>query len=446
MATHASPHEGTYWWRTTKAGKKVYAGRAEVNGKAVNASLTLQKGQSEREVERRVKAALREKVARAKAGLDVDAQAARMTLREYGETIWLKDVARTKEASSHLSYSVMWRRHMVGGMKASLKKNAPEEPLFALTRRKLADLRIQHVREWLDELEVRGRKSGTRELVFETLMAVLRQARADYPGQFPNIQVIEDATVRLKPKHDRPRRVFPTPVQVALVFAQLGRFEREDDQAVAWEDLDAPNGAIVHLVYYTAKRISEILGLRWLDWDEINGGVWIRGQQDHRTRKLREYPKHDRHQYLFLPAEAQLVLRAHRQRERLAGKSCLGEDQIFTDRHGEGLDHKRVWRHYKDALEAAELPSFRLHDLRGGWAMAARRGGVDDRTIAEQLGHSNMSTLHAHYFDRTNPLQGAAADIAAKAVREGLSSVPSSVSSDKATDGARSPDRLRVRK
>lgn len=431
MTRHASPGEGTFWWRTLASGKRVYGGRSVVAGKHVTASLTLQKGQSEREVERRVKARIREKVALQKAGLNVEAQAQKLTLLDYGEQIWLPDVARSREASSHLTYATLWRRHIVGGARESLKKDARLEQPFALARRRVADLRIQHVRDWLTDLESRGRKSGTLASAFETLLAILRQAKGDYPGQFPNLQAIEDAAGRLKPKHERPRRIFPTPVQLRLLFAQLGQTES------GWADADPPHGTIVLLVYYTAKRISEVLGLRWIDWDEVNGGLWIRGQQDHHTRRLREYPKHDRHQYLALPPEAVALLRAHRAAELAAGGPCRAGDQVFTVA-GEPIDHKRVWRHYKAALAAAGLPSFRLHDLRGGWAMAARVGGVDDRTIAEQLGHSSLSTLHEHYFDRSNPMQAMAAEIGARAVRAPLSSVGISVSGEDEGDSARS--------
>jgi hypothetical protein len=61
---HASPHDGTFWWRTLPNGRRVFSGRAQVNGKFVYASLTL--GNSERETERRVRATIREKVAKLK--------------------------------------------------------------------------------------------------------------------------------------------------------------------------------------------------------------------------------------------------------------------------------------------------------------------------------------------------------------------------------------------
>jgi integrase len=406
----------------------VYAGRTVVGGRSVNASLTLRAGLTERTVEQRVRAALREKVALARVGLDGSAQAGRLTLATYGDTTWLADVKRRLEPSSHLTYTIQWERHVRG------------TPPCRLATMRLVDVRGQHVRDWLTALEQAGRKSGTLDMAFGILLAIFKQARADHPGAFANLTAIEDVAPRIRPRHELPRRVFPTPAQIGRLFAVLGT-----TTPAGWQDNDPPFGAIVHVVYFTAKRISEVLGLRWGDWDEIDGGVFVRGQQDHHTRLLREYPKQDRHQYLKLPAEAVAVLTAHRAAELAAGKTCRADEQIFTDEGGDPLHHPRVWRAYKDALERAGLPPFRLHDLRGAFAMAARRGGMDDRTIAEQLGHANLSTLHRHYMDRSNPMQAEAADLAARAVRDASSSVTSSVSPEAGTGRARSKGRSGTR-
>jgi len=72
---------------------------------------------------------------------------------------------------------------------------------------------------------------------------------------------------------------------------------------------------------------------------------------------------------------------------------------VFTTSLGTPLDAAYVLICFKKALEDAELPKQRLHDLRHAHASLLLMEGEDMRTIMEVLGHSNISTtadIYAH--------------------------------------------------
>lgn len=76
-----------------------------------------------------------------------------------------------------------------------------------------------------------------------------------------------------------------------------------------------------------------------------------------------------------------------------------------------------IWRRYKQLLADAGLPAFRIHDLRHGWALAARTAGAALREITEQLGHSHPSITARMYEHRDDGLLREAARRVGKAIR-----------------------------
>jgi integrase len=83
-----------------------------------------------------------------------------------------------------------------------------------------------------------------------------------------------------------------------------------------------------------------------------------------------------------------------------------GEPQwLFPNDAGQPMDEARVRRIFKSALKAAQLPEFRLYDLRHTYASLLLAAGAPTTYVAAQLGHTNPSTT-LRYYARWIPSRG----------------------------------------
>ena len=69
------------------------------------------------------------------------------------------------------------------------------------------------------------------------------------------------------------------------------------------------------------------------------------------------------------------------------------------------------YRRLKELLKQADLPSIRFHDLRHTFATHALTSGVDAKTLAGILGHTNASFTLDTYTHVTTDMQKQAADV-----------------------------------
>lgn len=69
------------------------------------------------------------------------------------------------------------------------------------------------------------------------------------------------------------------------------------------------------------------------------------------------------------------------------------------------------YRRLKELLKQADLPSIRFHDLRHTFATHALTSGVDAKTLAGILGHTNASFTLDTYTHVTKDMQKQAADV-----------------------------------
>ena len=79
---------------------------------------------------------------------------------------------------------------------------------------------------------------------------------------------------------------------------------------------------------------------------------------------------------------------------------------VFPNQSGNPLNHGYMLRHYFwPALEAAELPKIRFHDLRHTYASLLIEQGENVKYIQNQLGHSSPMltlTVYSHLMKPAN--------------------------------------------
>jgi integrase len=115
-----------------------------------------------------------------------------------------------------------------------------------------------------------------------------------------------------------------------------------------------------------------------------------------------------------LPAVSATALKSRRiaqlEERLLAGAAWQDTGLVFTSRTGTALDARNVLRSYYKLLKAAELPHFRLHDLRHACASILLAQNTHVKIVADLLGHSETRLTLDTYSHVIPQLTRGAAD------------------------------------
>ena len=192
----------------------------------------------------------------------------------------------------------------------------------------------------------------------------------------------EDPTLLM----DSPKlwRILPDCLSLEEVDALLAAFPARGDA------LEVRNRAILHLLYASGLRVSELTGLRIADADLENLLIRVRGKGSKER---------------IVPVAPQVV-RLLRQyidgaRRELIEKIPLSP-YLFVSRTGRKLDRERVWAIIKEgALRANIDKNIHPHTLRHSFASHLLANGADLRIIQEMLGHADIGTTEIYtHVDR----------------------------------------------
>jgi integrase len=190
-------------------------------------------------------------------------------------------------------------------------------------------------------------------------------------------------------------------------------------------------GALWMLALCTARRESELLGLRWTDvaWERDELRVERQLKRLHGNWYLEGIKTGERGESTIrLPEVAVDVLRRHRALQDEA-RSAAGPrwsdawpQLIFTvmdsrqrqgpgrqpsGRPGDPLQPTTISKGFPTAVVAAGLPRLRFHDLRHSSASFLLHMGIPPLEVARILGHSSVTTtmtIYAHAIEeQTSP-------------------------------------------
>ncbi len=156
---------------------------------------------------------------------------------------------------------------------------------------------------------------------------------------------------------------------------------------------------LLMLAIFSGARQGELFGLKWTDIDWINSqihiqrtfneGEWYRPKSKTSNRRIDIGPA---------------MLSALKKWRLACPKSKL--DLVFPNEAGGPLDHGNMTnRHFYPALERAELPRIRFHDIRHTFASLLIEQGENIKYIQSQMGHASpMVTLsvYAHLMKPVN--------------------------------------------
>ncbi|WP_243546296.1 site-specific tyrosine recombinase XerD [Pseudodesulfovibrio tunisiensis] len=140
--------------------------------------------------------------------------------------------------------------------------------------------------------------------------------------------------------------------------------------------------AMLELLYAAGLRVSELIGLRVLDYDPQTGLLRVFGK----GAKERLVPVH---------YTAQEVLAQYLSTTRPTFRPA--QDFLFLNRSGKGLSRQGVWKLIKRyAAEAGIKRSISPHTFRHSFATHLLEGGADLRTVQLLLGHADISATEIY--------------------------------------------------
>lgn len=145
--------------------------------------------------------------------------------------------------------------------------------------------------------------------------------------------------------------------------------------------------AILHLLYASGLRVSELIHVKATDIDFERGIIRVFGK----GKKERLIPIH---------SLALTILTNYLQNTRSQFiKSSDTDDELFLNRSGKKLTRQGVWKLIKRYAQLAGIQAIiSPHTLRHSFATHLLEGGADLRTVQILLGHSDLAAteLYTH--------------------------------------------------
>lgn len=170
--------------------------------------------------------------------------------------------------------------------------------------------------------------------------------------------------------------------------------------------------AAYRLLFLSGMRNGEVCGLAW-DSVDLDGGVLhVRQVVKNLPGELvMGTPKTDKsRRSISLDAGTVSALRSHR-REQLQERMAIGpgwnpQNLVFVRETGEPMHPSYLTGAFRRHVKAAGVPKLSVHGARHTHATLLVNGGENPKTVAERLGHSDVSltlnvyTRHDHDVDR----------------------------------------------
>jgi integrase/recombinase XerD len=165
--------------------------------------------------------------------------------------------------------------------------------------------------------------------------------------------------------------------QIASLFRQV-----EVETAVGKRDL-----AMLHMLYATGMRVSELVALNLADFDAGQATVVCPGRNG-RSRRTRVLPL----SAVAMEATKQYIATA---RPLLVARHPE-EQALFLNHHGERLTRQGFWLIIKGYARQAGITEITPHMLRHSFAILMLKGGMELRSVQELLGHAHISTTQVY--------------------------------------------------
>jgi integrase/recombinase XerD len=162
--------------------------------------------------------------------------------------------------------------------------------------------------------------------------------------------------------------------QVNRLFAQV-----ETASLIGRRDL-----AMLHLLYATGMRVTELVSLNVTDFDAEAATVTLPAQH----RRERVLP--------LLPSVVEVVQKYLQTARPTLVAHHPGEQALFVNHHGERLTRQGFWLIIKGYARQAGVQEITPHMLRHSFALHMLQQGMELRSVQRLLGHAHIATTQVY--------------------------------------------------
>lgn len=246
----------------------------------------------------------------------------------------------------------------------------------------LAELSADDIEDWHADLLGRPRERGSGTISASTVVTAHRIFSSCLKEAVKRKRIpYNPCSIISPPKASRAAPEPPSADEVDLLLAACA----------SW-----PNGARWVLAVCTGLRQGEALGLRWRDVRLRDpAAVTVRQSQTRIDGEwVHKAPKSEKSlRTVPLPDAAARALLAHQGR----GVRDIG-GLVFTRPNGQPVHSREDWQDWQDLLGSLDLPHYRVHDLRHGYATELLEQGEDPRVVQDLMGWSTaaMAEIYQH--------------------------------------------------
>jgi len=177
-------------------------------------------------------------------------------------------------------------------------------------------------------------------------------------------------------EHPKQGRILPKALTVKEVDALLAVSEKLD----RGKPLEARNHVMLHLLYATGLRVSELVKMPLISFNRHSGNLRVLGKGGKER---------------LVPIGEQAMLLLEEYLDYVRPKLLLGKTSpsLFITRQGKAMTRIRYWQILKDiARQAGISKDVSPHFLRHSFATHLLENGADLRSVQLMLGHSDIST------------------------------------------------------
>ena len=325
--------------------------------------------------------------AREKAAQEAAEAAKILTLKQYGECVFMPSKAVTMSENSRSNYQ------------GYLDKNI-YPTLGAL---KLPEIVPAQITALLLSIQAEGKAHATVIKVFTILHSLFKMA---YMGDMVERNPM-DKVERPKPRKDEVKAEEPaayTADEVKKIMACL------DKEPLKWQ-------ALVHVLIDTGIRRGECCALKWSCIDFTTGAITIAGNLCYTVDKgvYLDTPKNGHTRTVYAGDETISLLRQLRSEQAKKAISAY----VFTQENiPEPMHPQSPTRYLKKFSERYGVPDLHPHKLRHTFASIAITSGADVASVSEALGHSDKAVTLRMYTHANDESVNAASKIFREAIKK----------------------------
>lgn len=325
--------------------------------------------------------------AREKAAQEAAEAARILTLKQYGERVFMPSKAVTMSENSRSNYQGYLDKRIYP----------------ALGNLKMPEITPAQITALLLSIQAEGKAHSTVVKVYTILQGIFRMA---YLGDMIDRNPM-DKVERPKPKKDEIKSTEPEAYTAEEVQKILTALEKEP---LKWR-------ALVHVLIDTGIRRGECCALKWSCIDFTTGAITIAWNLCYTPQKgvYLDTPKNGKTRTVYVGDDTLSLLRQLRAEQAKKAISAF----VFTREDSpEPMHPQSPTRYLKKFSERCGVPGLHPHKLRHTFASVAITSGADVASVSEALGHSDKAVTLRMYTHATDESISDASKIFREAIKK----------------------------